>query len=633
VIPRSAAVRAAWAAFALALPAYLATVNRTLGFVDRGELAAAAATFGIAHPTGYPTLMLLGGALVHLVPLRPILTLNLLAAVLTAAGVGVLTLVLDRVLAAAGGGLGAGRRAGYALLSALFAAFTITWWQQANGFEVYSLHALLMSLIVLLFLRWLERTEADGAGPPSRAAERAGWALAFVVGVSFTNHLTTALLGPGLVAAAAMRLGVVRLARFVPRLVPAFVPPLAAYLWLPLRSATQPRFDWGDPETPAALLRHVTGAQYHGMAFDPERMGLQVRYLLFRVPGDFAWAGLVVAALGAVVLLRRAPALAAAALAFVAAGAAFASVYGVPDPDAYLLTGLLGAGACFAAGLLRLHERFGARAAIGVAAALVVANAALHARECDESRHTLAESLARDALGPLPENAVLFTGMWEVLDAPGRYLQEVEGYRRDVLVVNPNQMLTPWYLSELSHRAPEAARRAGPEFERHAATYRAGRRGERTAEDVDRTRAAAVAAFARACLVDRPVFTTGALAEVGPDLHRVPWHLALWLRADTAYVPQPAWRPAYRPWRGRVDVYAAMASQSYAEARVERARYEAAHGRPAAARELLRDLSAFDPGIRPERVPPMPLGFDAGVLATARFFRELEAGDPLAAAP
>ena len=43
--------------FVVALPIYLCTMNRSVGFMDRGEMAAAAATWGIPHATGYPTLM------------------------------------------------------------------------------------------------------------------------------------------------------------------------------------------------------------------------------------------------------------------------------------------------------------------------------------------------------------------------------------------------------------------------------------------------------------------------------------------------------------------------------------------------------------------------------------------------
>ena len=76
---------AAIGVFLLAFAIYVATTVRGLDYVDSGELAAVARTLGIAHPTGYPTFTLLGHLWASVVPLRPILALNLLAALLAAA--------------------------------------------------------------------------------------------------------------------------------------------------------------------------------------------------------------------------------------------------------------------------------------------------------------------------------------------------------------------------------------------------------------------------------------------------------------------------------------------------------------------------------------------------------------------
>src|SRR5215813_13013120 len=101
MIPRSDSGRAAWAVFLILLPIYLVTMSRTIGFIDRGELAAVACTFGIAHAPGYPTLMLLAGMLTHVVPVRPLMTLNVLSALMVAAGGAIVVLLLDGVLAEA----------------------------------------------------------------------------------------------------------------------------------------------------------------------------------------------------------------------------------------------------------------------------------------------------------------------------------------------------------------------------------------------------------------------------------------------------------------------------------------------------------------------------------------------------
>ena len=268
--PKAPASRAAWLAVAVTLPVYLATMNRTIGFIDRGELAAVAATFGIPHPTGYPTLMLLAGAIVRLVPLRPVLTLNTLAAVFVTSGAAVLVLLFDRVLRKVARALEARVRAIYACLGALFIALTCTWWQQANGFEVYALHALLMPLVVLLFLRW---SDAVGAAPRdakagARRLRRAGFAFAFVTGLSFTNHMTTVLLAPALLVAAVMGLGAGRaLWRRITPLALPFALGLLPYAWLPVRSRMNPRFDWGHVRSVREFLNHLSGADYQRFMF------------------------------------------------------------------------------------------------------------------------------------------------------------------------------------------------------------------------------------------------------------------------------------------------------------------------------------------------------------------------------
>jgi hypothetical protein len=88
--------------FGAAASIYLLTMSRSVGFIDLGELAAVATTLGIAHPTGYPTITMLGHLVTRLWPWRPLMALNVLAALLVAAGAGVLVVWLDGVIAGVG---------------------------------------------------------------------------------------------------------------------------------------------------------------------------------------------------------------------------------------------------------------------------------------------------------------------------------------------------------------------------------------------------------------------------------------------------------------------------------------------------------------------------------------------------
>src|SRR5215831_12530357 len=106
-------------------------MNRTIGFIDRGELAATTYTLGIPHPTGYPTFTLLGWLVAHSIPARPVLVLNAFAAFLVAVSAAGLVLLFDDLFRRASKtGSSDEDHSVLALLSALFTAFTIRWWQQ-----------------------------------------------------------------------------------------------------------------------------------------------------------------------------------------------------------------------------------------------------------------------------------------------------------------------------------------------------------------------------------------------------------------------------------------------------------------------------------------------------------------------
>ena len=77
------------ALFFVSFGVYVATLARTVGFIDSGELAWASASLGIPHPTGYPLYTLLTYLFVSAFPfLEPIVAINLFSA-FTVAGAAV----------------------------------------------------------------------------------------------------------------------------------------------------------------------------------------------------------------------------------------------------------------------------------------------------------------------------------------------------------------------------------------------------------------------------------------------------------------------------------------------------------------------------------------------------------------
>ncbi len=608
------------------LAVYAATMSRSVGFIDRGELAAVAATLGIAHPTGYPLLTLLGNAAVRFAPSNPLIALNALAALWVAAGVSILVLLYDGVLARTTqpGAQGAGRRAACAALAALVTGFSGTWWQQANGFEAYALQALLLPLVCWTFLRYIA---LETGSSPVHGNGLRGAAFAFTLGLSMSNHLTTVVLAPALLAAFIARRGLgIGAWRSLGALVPVVALGLTPYLYLPLRVAQAPRFSWGDPDTAWRFWTHVTGRQYQVWMFsDAEAAGQQIAFIFGRMPWEWVGLGLVLAALGCAAWRRHGGYLLVLALAG-GTSVLWACAYAIRDIDPYVMPWTMVIGMLAASGLAAIAARAGTRAAVVVGGFCVALALGVHWRSCDERDHHMVEDYAHNLLSELPEHAVLVSAQWDHLVSASYYLQEIGGLRRDVTIIDPELMRRSWYVRELARR--ESALVGGfasevERFEREVEPFERGRRFDPA--PIQSAYLAMFAGLERSVRASgRRLYATWEVRQpVWEGLERVPMGLSSELVSDTGYVALLPPRYRYRPWDGRRDHYVATLARNYAEALAERADYEARHGRLQQARGMAALGADFAPRFTLRDVPPLPLDGRKLVAASLERFRQL----------
>ncbi len=435
-------------ALALYLPTRCPVITWAHAGDDGAELETAGRTLGVAHPSGYPLLMLLVRTTALFLP-PPASALNLITMLAAAAAVVAAGLAARELIARTGGTDALPAVSGGILAGAVLAA-SLTFWRQAVIGEVYPLHLALAAGILALVLE---------GGP------RAGVLAAWLAGLGLAHHLQMV---PCL---AVIAFYLLLRGRLRPRPVhaAALLAPLSLYLVPVLRARQSPAMNWGDPEGLRGLWWMVSGAPYRGNLL---RGGLEPFWARFRdavVHGpaeQLGWGGALLAGAGFLVLLRKAPREAAALAALFLGATAVASAYAIPDPAAYHLPAILAL--ALAAGVggakvvqsgLRASRGAGPwrlappAAAWGLVVAVAAAGVVRTAPRADVHADRAALDYAREGMAALEPDAVV------VAHGDGRtfalwYGAVVLTPRPDVVVLYDNLMDWTWYRTQLRARHP-----------------------------------------------------------------------------------------------------------------------------------------------------------------------------------
>src|SRR5918997_1282485 len=293
--------------FALVLVLYVRTLAPTVLYLKDPELLDAVmlqmqvSVLGIAHPTGYPTYLMLTHLFTYLPVGDPAYRVN--------------------------------------LGSAVYAALAVV----AVIAEVYTLNALLVSVTIFVLLLWREHRK-----------DRYLLLAAFLMGLCLTNHLTSGLLLPASLLFVALvdwrRLVDVRLVLGGAGL---FLLGLAPYLYLPIRAAMDPPMEANNPTNFGRFWYVVSGGNLTGSFFSfgpselPARMVFYWEHLLDNTP----FLMVMVALTGAVFMLLKDRAV-GIFLGFLFFGWLFHAVENnIPDIDLYFIPTYLVLSLWAAAGL------------------------------------------------------------------------------------------------------------------------------------------------------------------------------------------------------------------------------------------------------------------------------------------
>ena len=421
-----------------------------VGYWDTAEFQTVPPLLGTAHPTGYPTYVLLGwlGSAL-LTPLgEPALRMNLLSAIFVGLAAG---LAVDLVRRLTGSTV-------VAVATGLGLAATPIVWGIATHADPHALHLLFVVALLWLLIRWEAARAVDAA-----RADRWLIAAAAVTGLSIGNHSLTLLLAvPIGLYVLAVEPTILRRRGLVARCLGAIVlAGLIVYLELPLRGGLIPAIRaplvYGSPSTLGGFVYVATGEQFRGGLNDPfgdlprkagELVTLAVQQLGLLAP-------LVVA--GFVATAARFPAFALLTGSAMAITCFFDSAYVNADLERYYLGPALIAWiwlAILAATVLdavvaalaasqSASGRLGRLSVASLAAVVLlsptVAALPYRATIVDRTGDRAAQAWLDDVLTELEPGAIVLS--WWSFSTPLWYAQLIEGRRPDIAVIDDRTRL------------------------------------------------------------------------------------------------------------------------------------------------------------------------------------------------
>jgi len=465
---------------------YLFTLAPSVVQIDSGELAAVQITLGIAHPTGYPLFTIIG-YLFSLIPLpfTKIFQLNILAAIYCSAAIGIFTYTLKYCMDNLSSirtkksiqnesakkekkkgkyqiekidkqvELSESIKLITSVFGGLILAFSRTFWFQSTSVEVYSLHLLLITLILFFLLKaYINSFEND---------KLSHWLVfAFFLALGFTNHLTTLMILPGTAYlyfsrykfnSASFKKLTLMILLFVIVLV-------AIYSYLPLRAAQNPILNWGNPIDWERIYRHVTGRQYQVWLFTSfDSAGKQFSHFWSILPFEF-FVGLLLALIGLFVSLFKSRTFGWFVLITFLFTLFYSINYDIHDIDSYFLLAFVMLSFFAAFGALKILEMKSIPknyAFIGLGIVLAI-QLFLNFREVNQSNVYTYEDYTKAVLNTVPENSIIFSYQWDYFISASYYYQFVENYRRDVTVIDKELLRRSWYYKQIENYDPNVLR-------------------------------------------------------------------------------------------------------------------------------------------------------------------------------
>jgi hypothetical protein len=455
---------------------FLTTLAPSVLEIDSGELATVQILFGVAHPTGYPLFTVLG-YLFSLIPLpvSGIVQVNLLASIFCSVSIFFIikaTYICFSIIELAQNkekkiSSKKNKRKNvdsefvyndfqkkiFSILSSLILAFSTTFWLQSTSVEVYSLHLLLLAIIIYQLLV-LYQTDDN--------VNQYLYTVAIVFGLGFANHMSTMMLIPGAVLIVFMlqrrsRINSVQLFKSAFLFVLVII---GMYSIILIRAAYDPVLNWGNTENFENLFRHISGKQYQVWLFSSLQVAKENFLNFFQsLNTEFTIPIILIALIGTVYLLKHDRIIFSFFTISFLFTTIYASNYDIKDLQTYYLLAIICISFFTFFGILQIVEflkKFKKSALISIflIAFIVLHLAYSNFKKVDQSDVFIFEDYTKSLIKSTETNAIIFSYQWDYFLSASYYFQYVEGFRNDVLIIDKELLRRSWYYEQLENISP-----------------------------------------------------------------------------------------------------------------------------------------------------------------------------------
>lgn len=460
---------------------YLFTLAPSVIQIDSGELATVQYTLGIAHPTGYPLFTMLGFLFLQIpLGLRKITQANLLAAIWNSFAIYFFIKVLIVLLinveekkknivskkkqkTVASIKFNDDQKIFSIIAATFFLAFSKTFWMQSTSVEVYSLQTMLFALILFFSLKAFSSKDES-----SKAWLLVGLSFAF----GFSNHMTTLLAIPfaAILFFFKEKLTTSSIKIIFKTLVLSIPVLVLIYLYLPIRAAQNPIMNWGNPINFENFWRHFTGKQYQVWLFASfEATKKQLANFVSNFPSEFTIIGLLIGLIGLIFLYKIDKKMFLTTLTTFLFAVLYSVNYDIVDLDSYFLLAYMIFSIWILFGFLLLFSKLEQllktkRMIIPIFTLLIFVPLASNKSEVDQSDVYTFEDYTKTILNGVEKNSIILSYQWDYFISASYYFQNVEHFRKDVVIVDKELLRRSWYYNQLKRNHSDAIKKIDDEI-------------------------------------------------------------------------------------------------------------------------------------------------------------------------